>query len=486
MRVTNQMSTNNALYNLQKQEQRLSILENQYSTQKQISTPSEDPIIAVRALKLRTNYSEVTQFVEKNIPDASNWMDLTVTALDNTSEMLTTIYENCVQGANDDLNSTNRTAIANTLNELRKQIYQEGTTTYAGRYLFTGYKTDTNLIFGKDTNNEKYTITEKLDKNSITSKSEVINQVDPTAATAGKVPTRVEVDRIRLAYDNCESAVTPTIKTFDAAGNQTGTVTISRVKAKESDVDYSNIGANDAIYVAETGEVLLGSNIKSQLEAADSFNVTYDKNTFKSGDLRPEHYFDCKRTDASGNVFNYTASNQEIQYLVNYNQQMTVNVQAKDCYTHDIGRDIDDILGAVDDVVNAEKKVADLKAKMDASVAGTADYTKYKNLYDAAVTEKDLKTKIMQQAFSKGETLFTKHQTTFSNQETDIGARGVRLDLISSRLESQQADVKDLMSKNEDVDLSDVIIRYTSAYDVYTASLSATSKSIHQTLLDFL
>ena len=61
MRITNKMMTNNVLHNINNNKNLLSTLENQYSTGKKIQKPSDDPIIAVRALKLRTNLSELNQ-----------------------------------------------------------------------------------------------------------------------------------------------------------------------------------------------------------------------------------------------------------------------------------------------------------------------------------------------------------------------------------------------------------------------------------------
>ena len=43
-----------------------------------------------------------------------------------------------------------------------------------------------------------------------------------------------------------------------------------------------------------------------------------------------------------------------------------------------------------------------------------------------------------------------------------------------------------MLSENEDVDLVDIIIRYSSAETVYNASLSAASKLVQTSLLDFL
>ena len=66
--------TNNTLTNINKNKQNLTKIEEQYNTGKKIQKPSDDPIIAIRALKLRSNLSEINQYYERNIPDARSWM----------------------------------------------------------------------------------------------------------------------------------------------------------------------------------------------------------------------------------------------------------------------------------------------------------------------------------------------------------------------------------------------------------------------------
>ena len=72
MRITNKMMTNNALYNINNNKNLLSNLEQQYSSGKKITKPSDDPIVAVRALKFRTNLAELNQYYEKNIIKEEN------------------------------------------------------------------------------------------------------------------------------------------------------------------------------------------------------------------------------------------------------------------------------------------------------------------------------------------------------------------------------------------------------------------------------
>ena len=75
MRITNQMMTNNMMSNVSKNKTKLDNLDNQYTSGDRIQRPSDDPIIAVRTLKLRTTLSELNQYLDKNIPDALSWMD---------------------------------------------------------------------------------------------------------------------------------------------------------------------------------------------------------------------------------------------------------------------------------------------------------------------------------------------------------------------------------------------------------------------------
>ena len=122
MRITNKMMTNNVLHNINNNKNLLSTLENQYSTGKKIQKPSDDPIIAVRALKLRTNLSEITQYTEKNIPDALSWMDTTESSLDVVNEILRQMNTYCNQGANDTLTAEDRKSIVENLHSSDNQL----------------------------------------------------------------------------------------------------------------------------------------------------------------------------------------------------------------------------------------------------------------------------------------------------------------------------------------------------------------------------
>ena len=139
MRITNQMVTGNSLRNMQKSMSAVNKATETMTSGKKISQASDDPVIAVRALKLRTTVNQLEQYKKKNIPDADSWLKITTTSLDNITKRLTDIQSYCVQGSTDSFNSTNRSAIIDSLKALQEMLYSEGNSTYAGRYIFSGY-----------------------------------------------------------------------------------------------------------------------------------------------------------------------------------------------------------------------------------------------------------------------------------------------------------------------------------------------------------
>ena len=101
MRITNTMMTNTTMRNVNKSKNNLYTTEQQMSSQKKISKPSDDPIIAIRALSLRTSLTEVEQYLKKNVPDAGAWLTLTETSLNNMDGIYKDIIKYCTQGSTD-------------------------------------------------------------------------------------------------------------------------------------------------------------------------------------------------------------------------------------------------------------------------------------------------------------------------------------------------------------------------------------------------
>lgn len=78
------------------------------------------------------------------------------------------------------------------------------------------------------------------------------------------------------------------------------------------------------------------------------------------------------------------------------------------------------------------------------------------------------------------------HVDNTVNERADLGARMNRIELVADRLASQAITAERMMSDNEDAEIEEVIMNLTMQESVHRAALSAGSRVIQPTLLDFL
>ena len=81
MRVTNNMITSNTKSNINANKVLVDKYNTQMTTQKKINKPSDDPVIAIRSLRMQTSLSHIDQYLNNNISDANSWLNVTDTAV---------------------------------------------------------------------------------------------------------------------------------------------------------------------------------------------------------------------------------------------------------------------------------------------------------------------------------------------------------------------------------------------------------------------
>lgn len=512
MRITNKIMQRNNLANINNNKVYQDKLSTQMSTQKKISKASDDPVIAIRALRLRSNVTEVTQYYTKNIPDAKSWLDITEDALKNQSEVMTNMIEQCTKAANGDHTSSDRKIILEQMQALADEVYSTANADYAGRYVFTGYRTDIPLSF-KTSEDTSYSITEQIRPDSFDSVTHVdtgkllditdnnymnsdFDDLDENAISAS------EVHRLRLSYNYCDSSVLPSIS-FQKKDGQGGYTweTWDQMVMKHSYEDPYQAVADDPdalVYVPETGEVLLGSNRYDQLMAVkddvlttgdeSEIRVNYTKSSWKAGDLRPEHYFYC---EAKGITYNEAyldgrKERQDIEYDVGYNQTIRVNSTADECFQHGIGRTVDDLSASLEEVIRLEEARDVIQKALKTADEGSEEAKTLSVQLDAAEKALSLAKDKSQKMFEAGITTFQKYLDDASLSITNCGNRSKKLELIENRMQNQKTTMETLKSENEDVDISEVAIQLNSAELTYEAALMATGKVMQNTLLNYI
>lgn len=266
MRITNKIMQRNNLANINTNKIYQDTLSNKMSTQKKVARPSDDPVVAIRALRLRSNVTEVTQYYSKNIPDAESWLKITEDALKNHSQVLTNMITQCTKGANGDLTATDRQIILEQMQALSNEIYSTANADYAGRYVFTGYRTDLSLSFIAD-ETKNYEITEQLHTDNLDMVTKVsmedmlnLNESNYKDGSMNNIQAvnmqSVDVYRIRLAYNDCTEGVKPSISFTDGTGANIQWKDTDIQEKKSYENPYVEVANNpDAIiYVPDTGD----------------------------------------------------------------------------------------------------------------------------------------------------------------------------------------------------------------------------------------
>lgn len=509
MRITNNMIMGNTKTNINSTKILVDKYNTQMTTQKKISKASEDPVIAIRSMRMATTLSHLGQYVDNNIPDARSWLDVTETSLKNMKSIITDIRTQCVNGSTDTLTADDRETILKQLTQLSKQVYSEGNSDYAGRTIFTGYYTSSNLTFMKDQKDTTYEISQGFTYEDLKEARYYTAGVTVPTTVEKKIPAGDDIknyycktdvhenayQRIRLAYGGVTGgSVKLSIK--DAAGNDVMADAVQNMKVYDSAADFTSqaagnaaVGDDDIIFIADTGELVFGANVAKEIQDNRySLDVTYDKTGFEAEDARPEFYYNCiNKTDAANPVKYKFDDQQYIKYTVATNTDIAVNTLACDVLDTSIKRDVDEMINIVQDAIQAHEKVDKIKSMMAEEQYSGEDSQKILQSYlDAAEQEASYADDNLQKTYGQYISNCDGYLDNVNLAISNVGSTESRISLIQTRVENQQTTIEELKSNNEDRDISDIIIDYYAMYNAYTASLTAASKVEQQTLLNYL
>ena len=265
---------------------------------------------------------------------------------------------------------------------------------------------------------------------------------------------------------------------------------------KDATADFSDgVTDNEVVVIAETGEILLGKDVSTTIQSKGySLSVSYEKTGFSKGELRPEYYFNCKDVTDAANPVVYTKYDgagkeipQDIEYTIAVNQTLTINTNASDVFNADAGRDVDEMIDAVQYAMDAHDKISQIEAMMALEeYAGEEDQKNLQKWLDAATKEADYADDNLKKLYNTYIGKFDSYLTDVRLAITTVGSKGDQLELTETRMSNQQLTVEDLKSSNEDRELSDIIIDYTSAFTAYQGALQAASKINQNTLLNYI
>lgn len=140
MRVSDKMTFNQSVHNMNKNRGDLLVYQNQAATQKRINKPSDDALGAARILEAKTEIAGFDQF-KKNILSAKEFVEVSEQSLGQVSDLLIRAKELAIDQADDAGNGPEtRRIVAAEIKQIYEQLVNVGNRRHGDRFLFGGYK----------------------------------------------------------------------------------------------------------------------------------------------------------------------------------------------------------------------------------------------------------------------------------------------------------------------------------------------------------
>jgi flagellar hook-associated protein 3 FlgL len=141
-RITNQMTTQQVLSNINAAQNRLDVTQEELSSGKKLSQPSDDPYGASEAVQLNGQLSQLGDYSDQ-VTDGTAWTQASDTALQSIQNEVQRVRELVVEAANGSNSQSNLSAINSEVTQLTASIKQDANAQYNGQYIFSGSATTT-------------------------------------------------------------------------------------------------------------------------------------------------------------------------------------------------------------------------------------------------------------------------------------------------------------------------------------------------------
>lgn len=222
MRITPGMTSDNALYNLQKGRTLLNRLQEQIASGSLINRPSDDPITTRQLLDMDSKLDSGEQYLS-NITKGNLSLAMTDTALQGMADIIAQAKKTASTITSGSSDQTVRENAASQLEELKKQLVDLGNTQLGDQYIFAGFKNSTPPF---STANNDYAgtsdeLTIEIDRNSPAGITLAGDALLKGTGSYGGVDILETLDRIITAIrDNIPADIQANAKLLDSSSSQ--------------------------------------------------------------------------------------------------------------------------------------------------------------------------------------------------------------------------------------------------------------------------
>lgn len=141
MRITDNVIVNNYLSDLQNNLNNKEDAMRRLSTGQQVNRPSDDPFKTARSMELNASISENERY-NTNIDEGMGWVKTIDSAMGSINDVLQSVRTKIEAGGNGGYSPTEKQALADYISQMKDELMDLSNSTYDGRYIFGGDKTN--------------------------------------------------------------------------------------------------------------------------------------------------------------------------------------------------------------------------------------------------------------------------------------------------------------------------------------------------------
>jgi flagellar hook-associated protein 3 FlgL len=491
MRVTNHHVFGTSMNNIWRNARHLNTLVTQEETGKRIQKPSDDPLIAARALRYRTVLAEAEQFL-RNVEQGMAWMEVSEAAFNNIltgspthPSLMQRMYTRIVEGAQTGTNTLeDQRAILSELLQYFEQMFQvDMNQTYLGRYVFSGFHTDQPPVLKQDWPGRNFVITQNFIPQDM-ERTLAFYRPDITS-----MPQDIWINVMKLPFTHVSFA--PHTATVPAGATPPATVGITTPAGTSFTVE-NFLSTEEMAYrptglvihhIVDTGELVMSDAMRDLIAAEGGLVVTYQKSDLVAGELNPIIYFQSTEIFPDNTFRNFNTEGQNIQMEISPMAYITTNSHARNILTANLFADFQRLFSFANTLQPSDPSVIE-------------DYFRNEHMYtgDDLINAVDrflsdeyaMFSSMMHNRMNNMLELIMRHAAQAQREHSNLGSRMARLEMVGIRLEEDEVAYTELLSENEDVDLIETMKRRNASEAAFGHALMAIARTTQLTLADFI
>ena len=523
MRVTNSMLVNNFMRNLNNNMSKMDKLQNQLATGRKYAHISDDPIALIFGQAARNKIARLSHY-QRTVGSAQDWLRQVEGGLMELQGRVVDVYEEVINAATDVKGNSDKNNIAFLVAQLRDHYVDTLNTTFGDKYIYAGYNTPGDSSTGKVTG--PFTLDENWNlryNGGNIGGIDLSNFLQLSIENDAGVPVSVQPGLASGIFGGMRLDITK-----DIAGIQNDiSGALAAVNSLTPQIDL----LNDAIKAKneELGNISMDmTSIESVIERLDSEMMDLPDNFETLPAMRKEREEKLQELDAKRQEQH--AAQAELEKLTTeregHLQELNMYVNTDSPQYDSFGRVTISIAGVnLLDVDNAAGNVHALDLDPSFNSSDFEDKIKLLRTLQGDVLTFDVGPSVSMDVTFNGIdlVLFQAEDGTTLNifnvlhevylkassggtadeigafitdlqyaqnhlltKVAEVGGRTRRLDLLEARYEQNSINYEQMRSNAEDVEFDEVIMYMKMAEAVYQAALSAGSRIIQPSLMDFL